>query len=194
MNEKNIQLAVFSVGKAKLAMDIMKIREILKFQDVTELPGTPEFVEGVIDLRGLIIPIIDLRKRLGISDKEYDKKTRILVAIISGQIVGLIVDEVHEVIRLTEDEIKPPPKISGSFSATYIAGICDKDKEIIIILNYDKLMSTSEIVEFEKINKSLISGFGKDISKSKKEKKKTKKKKEVKKTKKKSIEDENEQD
>src|SRR5208283_2795939 len=104
-----LQLVSFKIGKEEFAIDILKVQEINRMLDVTRVPNAPEFVEGVINLRGKVIPIIDLRRRFGMLPKEKDKNTRIIVVELNGKIVGFVVDAVIEVLRIPRSVTDPPP-------------------------------------------------------------------------------------
>ena len=112
---------------------------------VTKLPNAPEFMEGIINLRGRVIPVMDLRKRFGFSPREHQEETRIVVVDISGQTVGLIVDAVHEVVKITGDCVEPPPSsfVSG---IQFIQGIGKLDDRLVILLDLDRIITLQESV------------------------------------------------
>lgn len=106
-----MQLVTFSIGEEEFGVDILRVQEIIRMMDITKVPKAPDFVEGVINLRGNVIPIIDLRKRFGMDARERDKNTRIIVIEINNMIVGFIVDAVSEVLRIPADTVEPPPPV-----------------------------------------------------------------------------------
>jgi purine-binding chemotaxis protein CheW len=144
MIKKN-QVVRFMVGKESFGVDISRVQEIVTVPEITRVPDTPDFMEGIINLRGKIVSIIDLRKRLRINGSERDKKNRILVTEIEGRVVGLVVDEVSEVLRLNPDNIEPPPEMVNSVGAEYITGVGKLEDKIIMLLDVAKVLNTSEI-------------------------------------------------
>ena len=117
---------------------------------VTKLPQTPEFMEGIINLRGRVIPVVDLRKRFGFSAKEKSEETRIMVTDISGQTVGLIVDAVHEVVKISGDCIEPPPP-SFVMDAKFVQGIGKLENRLVILLDIDRIITSQESVMLKEI-------------------------------------------
>jgi purine-binding chemotaxis protein CheW len=113
-------------------------------QEITNVPNAPNFVEGVINLRGRVIPIVDLRKRFGLEAKEHSKATRIIVVMIDQVTVGLIVDEVSEVLRIPEDTVEPPPPIVAGIEADYIKGVGKLEDRLLILLDLNKILSQEE--------------------------------------------------
>jgi purine-binding chemotaxis protein CheW len=137
-------LVTFSVGEEEFGVEILKVQEINKMLQVTKIPNSPDFVEGVINLRGKVIPIINLRKRLRLSDKEYDKNTRIIVMEIQGRTVGFIVDSVSEVLRIPRSITEPPPSMIGGVSSEYIVAVGKLEDRLLILLDIDKILSNEE--------------------------------------------------
>jgi purine-binding chemotaxis protein CheW len=112
--------------------------------EITKVPRAPEFVEGVINLRGKVIPIIDLRKRFGLESREHDKHTRIIVIEISNMIVGFVVDSVSEVLRIPADTVEPPPPVVAGLESEYISGVGKLADRLLILLDLDRLLSGEE--------------------------------------------------
>jgi len=144
MIKKN-QVVRFMVGKESFGVDIGRIQEIVTIPEITRVPDTPDFLEGIINLRGKIVSVIDLRKRLKVNGAGRHKKNRILVTEIEGRVVGLVVDEVSEVLRLNPDNIEPPPEMVNSVGAEYITGVGKLEDKIIMLLDVAKILKTSEI-------------------------------------------------
>ena len=111
-----LQLVTFSIGEENFGVDILKVQEIIRMMDITKVPRAPEFVEGVINLRGKVIPIIDLRRRFGRAPRPHDKDTRIIVIEMSGIIVGFVVDAVSEVLRIPKSTVEPAPPVLPSWN------------------------------------------------------------------------------
>ncbi len=121
MNEgKILQLVTFKLESEEFGVDILKVQEINKMMNITKIPNAPFFIEGVTNLRGKIIPIVDLRKKLGFESREYDKATRIIVVELDGLVIGFVVDSVSEVLRIPSDTIEPPPSIVAGIESEYI--------------------------------------------------------------------------
>ncbi|WP_457572249.1 chemotaxis protein CheW [Desulfovulcanus sp.] len=139
-----LQLVTFSIGGEEFGVEILKVQEIIRMLDITRVPKAPDFVEGVINLRGKVIPIIDLRKRFGMASKGHDKNTRIIVIEINKMIVGFIVDSVSEVLRIPADTVEPPPPVVAGLDSEYISGVGKLDDRLLIFLDLDRLLSREE--------------------------------------------------
>jgi len=145
------QAVVIRIGDGYYVIDIMKIKEIIKTLKLTPIPKAPGFIEGVINLRGAVIPIIDMRKRFELTEIEEDNpRARIVIVSIEKKIVGLIVDEVKEVIRINIKEIKPPPRMLEGVNTDFIFGVCKYHEELLMILKLDSLLSEDEKELFNK--------------------------------------------
>ncbi|MCL4539150.1 MAG: chemotaxis protein CheW [Bacteroidetes bacterium] len=143
-NETIYQLVSFVVEDEEFGVDILKVQEIIRTVDITRVPKSPEFVEGVINLRGKIVPVIDLRIRFGIAKRERDNETRIIVVELSDRVVGFLVDKVKEVIRVEKNIIEPPPELTTSISSNYITGVAKLQDRLLILLDLDKVLSGEE--------------------------------------------------
>jgi len=151
MNEGRIlQLVTFKVDNEEFAVDILKVQEINKMITITRIPNAPPFVEGVINLRGKIIPIVDLRKRLGFEGKSYDKSTRIIVIELDGMVLGFIVDSVSEVLRISDSTVEPPPSLVAGVESDYIEGVGKLDNRLLILLELKKVFSGADRRELER--------------------------------------------
>ena len=149
-----LQLVGFRLGKEEYGIDILKVQEINRIADITRIPQSPDYVEGVINLRGNVIPIIDLRKRFNMPEREHDRQTRIVVGEIDGKTVGLIVDAVSEVIRLPANTIEPAPKIVSRDQADYITGVGKLDDRLLMLLDIDKILTVSDKEKVFEISES----------------------------------------
>ena len=148
-----VQLVVAKLANEEYGIPITQVQEIIQIPSITRVPGIPGFVEGVINLRGKIIPIVDLRKRFNLTQEQFGENTRIVVTTIDNQSIGLLVDSVSEVIRLSNDAIDPiPPKIS-QICSEYLSGIGKFEKRLIILLNLEKLLTDFEKSAMKKIEK-----------------------------------------
>ena len=148
---QEIQLACFKVGPEMYALDIMKIREIIRPQKLTFIPKAPAFIEGVINLRGAVIPIADMRKRFDQPICAENRKSRIVVCSLAGQIIGLLVDEVTEVKRFRREDIEPSPQFIKGHQADYFLGVACCADELIMLIDLEKVLSTHEKIELEKL-------------------------------------------
>jgi len=141
---QEIQVACLRMGDGLYAVDIMRIREIIKLPKLAPLPRALPFVEGVITLRGQVIPVVDLRKRFGLPPVEHKDSSRLLILSISGQPLGLIVDEVTEMITVSLRDIKPPPRGVRIVGGEYMVGLCLVRDVPVMLLNIDALLTFKE--------------------------------------------------
>ena len=149
---QEIQVASFRLGDDLFAIDIMRIKEIIRPQKLSSLPKAPPFVEGVINLRGSVIPVIDLRKRFDMPEREESLPIRLLIVAVTGQLLGLVVDDVTEVVTVPVKDIKPPPQMVGGVGAEYLIGVCLARESLIMLLNIDQLLSPREADELAGFN------------------------------------------
>lgn len=140
-----LQLVSFKIGAEEFGVDITKVQEINSMVEITKAPQAPNYVEGVINLRGKVIPIIDLRKRMGMDLKENDKNTRIVVVDIENFVMGMIVDSVSEALRIPVSTIEPPPDIATGTDAEYIQGVAKLEDRLLIFLDLSKVINIDEI-------------------------------------------------
>ncbi len=142
--DDDLQIVTFRVGEEEFSVSILKVQEIIRMSEITKVPRSPEFVEGVINLRGKVIPVIDLRKRFGLPTAERTSDTRTIVVDCEGKVVGLIVDSVTEVLRLSQSTVEPPPDIVGGVDSEYISGVGKLEDRLVILLDIDKVLSIGE--------------------------------------------------
>jgi purine-binding chemotaxis protein CheW len=148
---QEIQLACFKVGSELYALDIMKIKEIIRPQKLTPIPKAPSFIEGVINLRGAVIPVADMRKRFDQPISEENSKNRIVVCALSGRMIGLLVDEVTEVKRYGRKEIAPAPQFIKGPQADYFLGVARCDDDLIMLIDLEKVLSSEEKIELQEL-------------------------------------------
>lgn len=151
------QLVGFMLGGELFGVDILMVQEIIRSTDITRIPNAPDFVEGVINLRGNIIPVIDLRRRLNMGGAPTTGKTKakdwILILTIDKRITGFIVDLVTEVLKIDEKDVEPPPDIIVSGLETqYITGVCDTGKHLLILLNFNRILLLEEMRKLKEID------------------------------------------
>lgn len=138
--ENNLQMVAFQVGGEEYGLHIMKVQEIIRVIEPVKVPKAPAYVDGVINLRGKIIPIVDLRKRMGKIVTPYTDASRIIVVDASGRLAGLVVDAVIDVIMLNNDEVEPCPSIGENKRSDYIKGVAKQGDRLVTILNLESLL------------------------------------------------------
>lgn len=142
---KNIHSVVFALGKESYAVPIEAVHEIVQVPEVTALPDAPKFFEGVINLRGRIVPVMDLRARLRLPRIERSKSSRILIVQNSGLVLGLVVDAVHEVRKLPPEAVEAPPAMIAAAGIEYITGVAKAGERLIVFLNLDKIVNSEDL-------------------------------------------------
>lgn len=148
---QEIQLACFRIGAEMYALDIMRIKEIIRPQKLTPVPKAPPFIEGVINLRGAVVPVVDLRKRFDLPHTGQERSTRIMICALTGKIIGLMVDEVAEVRRYTRQEIQPAPQFLRGRGAEFFLGVCRRNDQLMMLLDLERILSSGERIDLETI-------------------------------------------
>ena len=148
---QEIQLACFRIGAEMYALDIMRIKEIIRPQKLTPIPRAPEFIEGVINLRGAVIPIVDLRKRFNQPVTASDHQKRIIICSVSGKIIGLLVDEASEVCSFTRPQIQPAPQFLKGRGAEFFLGVAKRGEDLILLLDLEKILSSKEAIDLKRL-------------------------------------------
>lgn len=152
MTGELIQLVSFNLDHEEYGINVLKVREIIRMLNVTRVPNTPYYVEGVINLRGKVIPIISLRKKFNLAEADHDKRTRIMVMEVGGELMGFIVDEVSEVLRISEKEIQPPPPVvSSNIDQECMSGVINQAERLLVLLNLEKMFSLDEKMLFSSV-------------------------------------------
>ena len=144
------QMVTFNLGQEEFGVNILQVQEINRMVEITEVPQTENYVEGIINLRGKVIPIINLRKKFGMPDKEYDNHTRIVVVDIGGETVGMVVDGVSEVLRVPAGSLEEAPRLvavsnGDSSGAEFIKAVVKMENRMLIYLNLERIMALSEL-------------------------------------------------
>jgi purine-binding chemotaxis protein CheW len=150
-SDELLQLVSFNIGGEEFGVDILQVQEIIRMLEVTRVPNAPEYVDGVINLRGRVIPIIDLRRRFGMPRKDHDKNTRIVVVELVGQVVGFVVDAVSEVLRIPRSVTEPPPSFVGGVREEYITAVGKLEDRLLILLDLEKVLMDNETKEVASI-------------------------------------------
>ncbi|EST52540.1 chemotaxis protein CheW [Brevibacillus panacihumi W25] len=144
-----VKVIVFRLQDEEYGVEVHQVKAIEKLEHITRVPRTPKFVKGVINLRGVVTPIIDLRKRFDLEESEYSDSTRTIIVAVGDLEVGLIVDAANDVIDIPVDAIEPPPEVVGGVEAAYLRGVAKLDNRLLILLNLDKVLSTEEINQLD---------------------------------------------
>ena len=152
-HDELIQLVSFRLGQEEFGIDILKVQEINRMVEITKVPQAPHYCEGIINLRGKVIPVVNLRKKFDLEVQEWDKNTRILVCDVNSNVIGMIVDSVEEVLKVLKSTIEPPPSVVGSVSSDYINGIAKLDERLLIFLDISRIASeiNQEIEELAEV-------------------------------------------
>jgi len=143
--DTELQLVSFQVGQEEFAVDILSVHEINRMMDLTRVPQSPPEVEGVINLRGRIVPVIDLRRRFGIEPSERSSENRIVVVEVHDRVLGFIVDSVHEVLRVNSSIVDPAPSMICSIDSDFISGVGKLDDRLLILLDLPRLFSSDTV-------------------------------------------------
>ncbi len=139
------ELLTFTLGKEEYGIDILKVQEIRGYDAVTTIANTPEFIKGVINLRGTIVPIVDMRIKFNLGNVEYNQFTVVIILNIAHRVVGIVVDGVSDVITLTADQLKPAPEFSSGLDTEYILGLGTVDQRMIIVVDIERLMTSHDM-------------------------------------------------
>jgi purine-binding chemotaxis protein CheW len=150
--EEMLQLVSFNIGEEEFGLGIQSIQEINRMVEITRVPNSPEFVTGVINLRGKVIPIVDLRKRFGFPPKESDRNTRIIVVELGDMVVGFTVDAVSEVLRIPKNITEPPPPIVAGIGSEYITAVAKLENRLLILLDLERILLDKEKQQLELSN------------------------------------------
>ncbi|MET3129838.1 purine-binding chemotaxis protein CheW [Oxalobacteraceae bacterium GrIS 1.11] len=146
------EFLAFTLGSEEYGIDILKVQEIRGYELVTRIANAPEFIKGVINLRGIIIPVVDMRIKFKLGTPVYDQFTVVIILNIGGRIVGMVVDSVSDVTTLTPDQVKPAPEMGTAFSTDYMIGLGTIDARMLILVDIDKLMASSEMGLMDKLS------------------------------------------
>lgn len=143
-NDPVIQWVTFRLDNEKYGIKVMQVQEVLRMTEIAPVPGAPDYVLGIINLRGNVVTVIDTRRRFGLMDAEPDDATRIVIVEADNQVVGILVDSVAEVMDLRASEIETAPNVGNDESSKYIQGVCSRQNELLILVDVNKLLSDEE--------------------------------------------------
>ncbi|AIY85764.1 MULTISPECIES: chemotaxis protein CheW [unclassified Thermotoga] len=147
-----LKVVTFKLGNQVFGVDIMKVESIVEVEKIVPVPETAEYIEGVMNLRGKIIPVVNLRKKFKMPDMEDKKRAKIIVSMVKDTLIGFLVDDVSEVLTLTESDIEQPPQNLSGKGKNYILGLAKVRDDIVIILNIEEVLTSEELVEISNIN------------------------------------------
>jgi purine-binding chemotaxis protein CheW len=140
-----MEFLAFRLGQEEYGIDILKVQEIRGYDAVTKIANAPDFIKGVVNLRGIIVPIVDMRIKFNLGMPTYDQFTVVIVLNISDRVIGMVVDSVSDVITLVPAQIKPAPEMGSALNTDYLTGLGTLDERMVILADIDKLMSSNEI-------------------------------------------------
>jgi purine-binding chemotaxis protein CheW len=143
--EATREVLVFILGAEEYGVDILKVQEIRGYEKVTPIPAAPPYLKGIVNLRGIIVPVIDLRVKFGMPEPRYDSLTVVIVLRIGAQVIGIVVDGVSDVVRLTASEVKPAPRLGAVVDSSFLGGLATQDDRMILLLDIEKFLSSGEL-------------------------------------------------
>ena len=141
------QLISFTVGAEEYGLELLRVKEVIRMRQITWLPKAPACVKGIINLRGDVIPIVDLRERFGLAAQEQTAMTRVIVVEVEGRMVGMVVDSDSQVVRVPADQFDPPPPVMGSASKDFITAVGKMGDKLVIMIDVDRILSTEEMTQ-----------------------------------------------
>jgi purine-binding chemotaxis protein CheW len=146
-----LEFLAFTLGDEEYGVDIQKVQELRGYDVVTHIANAPDFIKGVVNLRGIIVPIVDMRIKFDLGTPTYDQFTVVIVLNVSGRVIGMVVDSVSDVITLSAEQVKPPPQMGVAVDTDYVIGMGALDERMLILIDIDKLMSSTEMGLIEKL-------------------------------------------
>jgi purine-binding chemotaxis protein CheW len=141
----SIELLTFTLGNEEYGIDILKVQEIRGYDAVTSIANAPEFIKGVVNLRGIIVPIVDMRIKFKLGNVSYDETTVVIILNVANRVVGMVVDGVSDVLTLKPEQIKPAPEFGASLDTRYLQGLGTVDERMLILVDIEKLITSREM-------------------------------------------------
>lgn len=145
------EFLAFTLGKEEYGIHILKVQELRGYEEPTRIANAPDFIKGVVNLRGIIVPIVDMRIKFNLGTPTYDQFTVVIILNIAGRVVGMVVDSVSDVITLSPEQVKPAPEMGTALNTDYLIGLGTIDERMLILVDIDKLMSSAEMGLIDKI-------------------------------------------
>jgi len=143
--EQAREVLVFILGGEEYGVDILKVQEIRGYEKVTAIPSAPAYLKGVVNLRGIIVPVIDMRIKFGNPEPKYDSFTVVIILRVSGRVIGIVVDGVSDVVQLTASDVKPAPALGSIVDSGFLAGLATQGGRMILLLEIEKFLSSGEL-------------------------------------------------
>jgi len=142
--DRVVQLVTFQLGGETYGIDVMNVQEVLRITEIAPVPGAPDYVLGIINLRGNVVTVVDTRARFGLPSSETDDASRIVIVESENQVVGILVDSVAEVVELNQSEIDVPPNVGNEDSGRYVLGVANRESDLLIVIDLDKLLARDD--------------------------------------------------
>jgi purine-binding chemotaxis protein CheW len=139
------EVLVFVIGKEEYGVDILKVQEIRGYEKVTAIPSAPEFLKGVVNLRGTIVPVIDMRIKFNLPDPQYNSFTVVVILRLATRVIGIVVDAVSDVMRLSANDVKDPPRLGSVVDSSYLTGVATLNERMVLLLDIEKFLSTGDL-------------------------------------------------
>jgi len=143
--EATREVLVFVLGKEEYGVDILKVQEIRGYEKVTPIPAAPTYLKGVVNLRGIIVPVIDLRIKFGMADPKYDSFTVVIILRLATRVIGMVVDGVSDVVALGASEVKPAPQLGSLVDSSFLAGLATQGDRMVLLLDIERFLSSAEL-------------------------------------------------
>jgi purine-binding chemotaxis protein CheW len=140
-----LEFLAFTLGKEEYGVDIQKVQELRGYEAPTRIANAPDFIKGVVNLRGIIVPIVDMRIKFNLGTPTYDQFTVVIILNVAGRTIGMVVDSVSDVIRLTPEQVKPAPEMGAALDIDYMIGLGALEQRMVILVDIDKLMSSADM-------------------------------------------------
>lgn len=150
--ETRIQLVTFCIENEEYGMDILHVQEIIRMIEITKMPNVPDFMDGVINLRGKVIAVVNLRKRFGLAPKDRDNLTRVIVVNLKGMVMGFVVDAVSEVLRIPANTVDPTPSVVENCNSNFVSGVGKLQNRLLILINLAKIMDDHELNQLKQLS------------------------------------------
>lgn len=147
-NDPILQWVTYQLEDETYGINVMQVQEVLRITEIAPVPGAPNYVIGIINLRGSVVTVIDTRSRFGLTPKESDDQTRIIIVEVNGNVIGMLVDSVAEVVYLHQSEIDTAPNVNNDDSSRFIQGVSSRDEHLLILVDVDKFLTEEEIADF----------------------------------------------
>jgi purine-binding chemotaxis protein CheW len=145
VREATREVLVFVIGNEEYAVDILKVQEIRGYEKVTAIPAAPAYLKGVVNLRGVIVPVVDMRVKFGMPDPRYDSFTVVVILKLANRVIGIVVDGVSDVVQLAVSDVKEAPRLGGAVDGTFLTGVATQGDRMILLLDIEKFLSSGEM-------------------------------------------------